>query len=82
MLSVRVRDSSQRMRAHAVLINSFNGQVELKSDPRALTVRTEHQNTVIEAYENLQENVIQGFEFSLGQQSLDEVFLAMTDHAD
>ncbi|MFI7211998.1 ATP-binding cassette domain-containing protein [Micromonospora maritima] len=84
---VRLRDAGQRPRAEQVLRTTLGTPVQLAADPVALTARVGEDGTDLEAGEQaaraLGELARAGIvvdDFSLGQPSLDEVFLALTDH--
>ncbi|WP_174529662.1 ATP-binding cassette domain-containing protein [Micromonospora maritima] len=84
---VRLRDAGQRPRAEQVLRTALGTPVQLAADPVALTARVGEDGTDLEAGEQaaraLGELARAGIvvdDFSLGQPSLDEVFLALTDH--
>ncbi|PGH46279.1 daunorubicin/doxorubicin resistance ABC transporter ATP-binding protein DrrA [Micromonospora sp. WMMA1996] len=84
---VRLRDAGQRSRAEQVLRTTLGVPVQLAADPVALTARVGEDGTDLEAGEQaaraLGELARAGIvvdDFSLGQPSLDEVFLALTDH--
>ncbi|MBT2898565.1 ATP-binding cassette domain-containing protein [Streptomyces sp. McG3] len=83
---LRLRDAGQRAEAQQVLALALNAQVQLDADPVALTARVDGQSTEQGAAEQagraLAELARRGItvdNFSLGQPSLDEVFLALTD---
>ncbi|MEU6952324.1 ATP-binding cassette domain-containing protein [Streptomyces sp. NPDC045714] len=83
---VRLRDAGQRAEAQQVLALALNAEVQLDADPVALTARVDGQSTEQGAAEQagraLAELARRGItvdNFSLGQPSLDEVFLALTD---
>ncbi|MFI0876231.1 ATP-binding cassette domain-containing protein [Streptomyces parvus] len=83
---LRLRDADQRAEAQKVLALALNTEVQLDADPVALTARVDEQNTEQGAAEHagraLAELARCGItvdNFSLGQPSLDEVFLALTD---
>jgi ABC-2 type transport system ATP-binding protein len=83
---LRLRDAGQRAEAEKVLSRALGVQVLPESDPVALTARVSGQTTDTEASEQaaqaLAELARAGIivdDFSLGQPSLDEVFLALTD---
>ncbi|MCC8480783.1 daunorubicin/doxorubicin resistance ABC transporter ATP-binding protein DrrA [Streptomyces sp. CS149] len=83
---LRLRDADQRAEAQKVLALALNTEVQLDADPVALTARVDGQNTEQGAAEHagraLAELARCGItvdNFSLGQPSLDEVFLALTD---
>ncbi|MFI5480359.1 ATP-binding cassette domain-containing protein [Streptomyces rubiginosohelvolus] len=83
---LRLRDADQRAEAQKVLALALNADVQLDADPVALTARVDGQSTEQGAAEQagraLAELARCGItvdNFSLGQPSLDEVFLALTD---
>ncbi|MFJ9889976.1 ATP-binding cassette domain-containing protein [Streptomyces sp. NPDC091287] len=83
---LRLRDADQRAEAQQVLALALNAEVQLEADPVALTARVDGQSTEQGAAEQagraLAELARRGItvdNFSLGQPSLDEVFLALTD---
>jgi ABC-2 type transport system ATP-binding protein len=83
---VRLRDASQRLDAQHVLERELDAHVLLEPDPVALTARLSGHSTERGAAEQasraLAELAHVGItvdNFSLGQPSLDEVFLALTD---
>ncbi|MEU4178658.1 ATP-binding cassette domain-containing protein [Streptomyces sp. NPDC026589] len=83
---LRLRDADQRAEAQQVLALALNAEVQLDADPVALTARVDGQSTEQGAAEQagraLAELARRGItvdNFSLGQPSLDEVFLALTD---
>ena len=83
---MRLRDSSQRPEAEEVLARTLDATVTLDADPVALTARVSGHGTDRGAAEQasraLSELAHAGIvvdDFSLGQPSLDEVFLALTD---
>ncbi|MFI1224141.1 MULTISPECIES: ATP-binding cassette domain-containing protein [unclassified Streptomyces] len=83
---LRLRDADQRDEAQKVLALALDVPVQLDADPVALTARVDGQSTEQGAAEQagraLAELARCGItvdNFSLGQPSLDEVFLALTD---
>ncbi|NEB41426.1 ATP-binding cassette domain-containing protein [Streptomyces sp. SID14515] len=83
---LRLRDGDQRVEAQRVLALALNAEVQLDADPVALTARIDAQSTEQGAAEQagralaeLARSGITVDNFSLGQPSLDEVFLALTD---
>ncbi|MFI1930856.1 MULTISPECIES: ATP-binding cassette domain-containing protein [unclassified Streptomyces] len=83
---LRLRDGAQRAEAQRVLALALDVEVQLDADPVALTARVDGQSTEQGAAEQagraLAELARCGItvdNFSLGQPSLDEVFLALTD---
>ena len=84
---LRLRDAAQRPDAEKVLQAALGVPVQLEADPLALTARVGGEGSDLEAGEQaaraLGELARAGIvvdDFSLGQPSLDEVFLALTDH--
>ncbi|MBB5111842.1 ATP-binding cassette domain-containing protein [Micromonospora echinospora] len=84
---IRLRDPGQRPQAEQVLRAALGVPVQLEADPVALTARVGEDGTDLEASAQaaraLGELAGAGIvvdDFSLGQPSLDEVFLALTDH--
>jgi ABC-2 type transport system ATP-binding protein len=84
---VRLRDAGQRPEAARVLGRVLAAQVQLEADPVALTARVPNGGAELEAAEQAAQALVElarsGItvdDFSLGQPSLDEVFLALTDH--
>jgi ABC-2 type transport system ATP-binding protein len=88
---VRLRDAAQRPEAQHVLAQALAADVQLDPDPVALTarvgaghdLRANGRGAAEQASRALAELARSGItvdDFSLGQPSLDEVFLALTDH--
>ncbi|MEU5912871.1 ATP-binding cassette domain-containing protein [Micromonospora sp. NPDC047527] len=84
---LRLRDPAQRPEAEKVLREALNVPVQLAADPVALTARVGEAGTDLDAsaqaaraLSDLARAGIVVDNFSLGQPSLDEVFLALTDH--
>ncbi len=84
---VRLRDADRRLDAQKVLASALDTTVLLDGDPVALTARVNGEGSDCGAAEQasraLAELAAAGItvdDFSLGQPSLDEVFLALTDH--
>jgi ABC-2 type transport system ATP-binding protein len=84
---VRLRDPRQRPEAARVLARVLDAQVQLDADAVAVTARIldggADQEAAEQASRALAELARSGItvdDFSLGQPSLDEVFLALTDH--
>ncbi|MDY7086062.1 MAG: ATP-binding cassette domain-containing protein [Actinomycetota bacterium] len=85
-IHVRLRDAAQRPAAEKVLAEVLGTTVQQEADPVALTARAEAGGSDRGAAElasralgRLAEAGIVVDDFSLGQPSLDEVFLALTD---
>jgi len=81
---VRLRDAAVRPRAQEVLSRALGTAVEPEADPVALTARVDGSDFeasihAARALSALAEAGIVVDDFSLGQPSLDEVFLALTD---
>jgi ABC-2 type transport system ATP-binding protein len=87
---LRLRDAGQRPEAERVLSAALDAPVQLEADPVALTARVDGQGGDLGAAEQasralaeLARSGITVDDFSLGQPSLDEVFLALTgDHVE
>nr|AMP54448.1 drrA [uncultured bacterium] len=77
-LKVRLQDPAQRPVAQNLLEQIVGGEVQLESDPAGLTSTVQQQEKIPEALNELNRNGIYVSEFSLGQPSLDEVFLTLT----
>ncbi|GIH61463.1 ATP-binding cassette domain-containing protein [Microbispora siamensis] len=84
---VRLRDAAQRPEAERVLTGELKTQIHLEADPVALTARIPGEDAdagaerASRALAALASSGIVVDDFSLGQPSLDEVFLALTDRA-
>jgi ABC-2 type transport system ATP-binding protein len=83
---VRLRDAAQRPNAERVLADALRTAVTMDADPVALTARAggsgSERGAAEEASRALAALAAAGIvvdNFSLGQPSLDEVFLALTD---
>jgi ABC-2 type transport system ATP-binding protein len=79
-LHVRLHDPEQRPAARHLLLDALAAPVTLESDPVALTACTSDTERIAAALGELARAGIAVNEFSLGQPSLDEVFLALTGH--
>ncbi|HEY9367795.1 ATP-binding cassette domain-containing protein [Streptomyces sp.] len=86
---VRLRDPGRRPEAERLLATQLRASVQLDPDPVALTATVDGHGTDLGAAEQaaraLAELARAGItvdDFALGQPSLDEVFLALTDGAD
>ncbi|SCG72756.1 ABC-2 type transport system ATP-binding protein [Micromonospora echinaurantiaca] len=84
---LRLRDAHQRPEAERLLRAALDVPVQLEPDPVALTARVGGDGSDLDASEqaarvlgDLARAGIVVDNFSLGQPSLDEVFLALTDH--
>jgi len=81
---VRLRDAEQRPAAERILASTLETAVQMDADPVSLTARAEGSERgaaeqASRALAALAEAGIVVDDFSLGQPSLDEVFLALTD---
>ena len=79
-LHVRLEDPVRRPAAERVLRDVLDEPVQLEADPAALLVRGPDPGRVAAALAELSRQDIAVAQFSLGQPSLDEVFLALTGH--
>ena len=77
-LRVRLRDPRLRPEAERVLSQALGVPVHLESDPAALSARVSDAERVALALAELSHASVAVTDFSLGQPSLDEVFLALT----
>jgi ABC-2 type transport system ATP-binding protein len=80
VLRVRLREPEARPEAERVLSRALGVAVEAPSDPVALLARVSEPERVPDALVELPRAGIAVTDFSLGQPSLDEVFLALTGH--
>jgi len=78
-LHVRLLDPEQRSEAEQVLSRELGG-VHLEPDPTALSANCADADRAAEAVAELSRSGVRIADFSLGQPSLDEVFLALTGH--
>ncbi len=78
-LHVRLLDPEQRPEAERVLTAEL-GAVHLEADPTALSAGCQDAERAADAVSRLTHAGVQVAGFSLGQPSLDEVFLALTGH--
>jgi ABC-2 type transport system ATP-binding protein len=78
-LHVRLLDPDQRPDAERVLARELDA-VTLEPDPTALTAPCANADKASEALAELSRSGVRIAGFSLGQPSLDEVFLALTGH--
>ena len=78
-LHVRLLDPDQRPEAERVLAREFDS-VHLEPDPAALSAPCADGDKAAEAVAELARSGVRIADFSLGQPSLDEVFLALTGH--
>jgi ABC-2 type transport system ATP-binding protein len=78
-LRIRLLDPAQRPEAERIVSNEL-GSVHLEPDPAALSVSCADPDRAAQAIHELTRAGIKIADFSLGQPSLDEVFLALTGH--
>jgi ABC-2 type transport system ATP-binding protein len=78
-LHVRLLDPEQRPEAERVLAQRLDA-VHLEADPAALSAPCSDADRAAEAIAELARAGVRIADFSLGQPSLDEVFLALTGH--
>ena len=78
-LHLRLLDPKQRPEAERVLVEQL-GTVTLEPDPSALSAACADADRAAVAVAELARSGVRIAEFSLGQPSLDEVFLALTGH--
>nr|MBA2239975.1 DUF4162 domain-containing protein [Solirubrobacterales bacterium] len=78
-LKVRLLDPEQRPRAEELLAREL-GRVHAEPDPAALSAQCADADRGAEAVAALSRSGVGIANFSLGQPSLDEVFLALTGH--
>jgi ABC-2 type transport system ATP-binding protein len=78
-LKVRLLDPEQRPAAEELLLREL-GHVNLEPDPAALTATCADADRGALAVAELARSGVRVADFSLGQPSLDEVFLALTGH--
>jgi ABC-2 type transport system ATP-binding protein len=79
-LHVRLRDPADRPQAEVLLAERLGVPIEMPSDIAALSARVSDAEQVAAALADLNRAGIGLTNFSLGQPSLDEVFLALTGH--
>jgi ABC-2 type transport system ATP-binding protein len=75
---VRLMRPDCRERARDLLAQALAAPVHLEADPTSLSARVDEPERVPNAMSELERADIPVAEFSLGQPSLDEVFLALT----
>ncbi|MFB5662447.1 ATP-binding cassette domain-containing protein [Alteribacillus sp. HJP-4] len=77
-LHIRLENPSKRPAAEQFLAEALGVPIHLEGDPAALSARISDTEIVTNAIGNLTKAGISVSNFSLGQPSLDEVFLALT----
>lgn len=75
---IRLRDPKQRTEAEEIVAQTLNVPVQLEADPAALSAKATDPERVAATLTKLAQAHIVVTDFSLGQPSLDEVFLALT----
>jgi ABC-2 type transport system ATP-binding protein len=75
---VRLRDPAQRPEAEKIVAQTLDVPVKLESDPSALSAQVSDMERVASTLTQLSQAGIAVNDFSVGQPSLDEVFLALT----
>ena len=79
-LRIRLLDPEQRQIAEPIIAGAFSCEVHLEADPAALSAPCGSADQAAEVVGELTRRGIEVANFSLGQPSLDEVFLALTGH--
>jgi ABC-2 type transport system ATP-binding protein len=80
-LHVRIAAAERLAEAQALLERALGNGVHNGSDPHSLSARVDREDLVPQALTALAGAGVRVTEFSLGQPSLDEVFLALTGRA-
>jgi ABC-2 type transport system ATP-binding protein len=79
-LHIRLLDPERRSEAEPIVARALDAEVHLEADPAALSTTCGSADRAAEAVGELTRSGIEVANFSLGQPSLDEVFLALTGH--
>jgi ABC-2 type transport system ATP-binding protein len=79
-LHVRLLDPEQRPEAERVITRVLGSECHLDADPSSLSTSCADPDRAAETVGELTRSGIEIANFSLGQPSLDEVFLALTGH--
>jgi ABC-2 type transport system ATP-binding protein len=79
-LRIRLLDPQQRQLAEPFIARAFSCEVHFEADPAALSAPCGSADQAAEVVGELTRQGIEVANFSLGQPSLDEVFLALTGH--
>jgi daunorubicin/doxorubicin transport system ATP-binding protein len=79
-LRIRLLDPEQRPNAEPIVARLLDAEVHFEADPAALSAPCASADRAAEVVGELSRNGIAVANFSLGQPSLDEVFLALTGH--
>ena len=77
-LHIRLRDPQRRPEAEQIVAQTLNAAVTLEPDPSALSAQVSDPELVANTLTRLSRAGIVVNDFSLGQPSLDDVFLALT----
>jgi ABC-2 type transport system ATP-binding protein len=77
-LHIRLREPEKRPQAEKLLIETLHTPVNLAADPAALSARVSDSERAALVLGQMAQEGIQIADFSLGQPSLDEVFLTLT----
>ena len=77
-LHMRLRQPEQRLEAERMLAQALGVPIHLESDPAALSARVSDPECVAHALAEMSRSGVKVADFTLGQPSLDEVFLALT----
>jgi ABC-2 type transport system ATP-binding protein len=77
-LHVRLLEPAQRPQAEGLLARALETTIHLEADPAALSAPVEEAGRAARAISELEDAGVDVADFSLGQASLDEVFLALT----
>ena len=80
VLHLQLTDPTQREQALLILAGHLDSLVHLEADPASLTVQLSDTSEATRALAELPQAGIGLNSFSMGQPSLDEVFLALTGH--
>jgi ABC-2 type transport system ATP-binding protein len=75
---VRVADPASRAEVARILAEALEAEPVLESDPSTISLRVDRPDGVAAALQRVGDHGLRVTEFSLGQPSLDEVFLALT----
>lgn len=78
VLHIRLHDPERRLEAEQIVVHTLREPVYLESDPAALSAQVSDPERAAETLTALSRAGIGIASFSLGQPSLDEVFLALT----
>lgn len=79
VLNIRVQTAEQRAEAERLLGATLDASVERGSDPLSLSARVSNAEHAVRVFTKLSQSGVEIADFALGQPSLDEVFLELTD---